>query len=80
MNSGEALVDLAVGGAGLVWVCDFMMAHAQKAGQLVEVLAEAACEEHPIRLLTTGSRHVLPKVRVFIDFVARELAANGIER
>lgn len=80
VNSGEALVDLAVAGAGLVWACDFMVARAREAGQLVEVLEEAACEESPVHVLSLPSRHVLPKVRAFVDFVAAELTHSGVER
>lgn len=74
VNNAEALIDLAVSGAGLVWICDFMMAQAGRGGQLVEVLADTACAEHPIHVLSLPSRQVLPKVRVFVDFVASELA------
>jgi DNA-binding transcriptional LysR family regulator len=79
VNSAEALLDLAVGGAGLVWICDFMMARARQAGQLVEVLGDAACEESPIHLLTLPARQVLPKVRVFVEFVAAALARSGVQ-
>ncbi|WP_242346048.1 LysR family transcriptional regulator [Anaeromyxobacter terrae] len=80
VNSAEALVDLAIGGAGLAWVCDFMMARARASGQLVEVLEDAVCEEHPIHALTLQSRHVLPKVRAFVEFAAAELARSGAEK
>jgi DNA-binding transcriptional LysR family regulator len=80
VNSGEALIDLAVSGAGLAWLCDFMIARARESGQLVEVLGDAACEESPINVLWLQSRHVLPKVRVFVDFVAAELARSGVDK
>jgi DNA-binding transcriptional LysR family regulator len=79
VNSAEALIDLAVGGAGLAWVCDFMMARGRASGQLVEVLGDAACEELPIHALSLQSRNVLPKVRAFVDFAAGELARSGVE-
>ena len=80
VNSGEALVDLAVSGAGLAWVCDFMAAHARRSDELVEVLGETACEESPIHVLSLPTRRVLPKVRAFVDFVAAELAGAGSRR
>jgi DNA-binding transcriptional LysR family regulator len=80
VNSGEALIDLALAGAGLAWVCDFMMARARRSGELVEVLEESACEETPIHVLSLPARRVLPKVRAFVDFVAAELAADGSEK
>ena len=33
-----------------------------------------------IHVLWLQSRHVLPKVRVFVDFVAAELARSGVEK
>ncbi len=80
VNSGEALVDLAASGAGLAWVCDFMVAHARRSEDLVEVLEGAACEESPIHVLSLPARRVLPKVRAFVDFAAAELAAAGSRR
>ena len=79
VNSGEALIDLALGGVGLAWVCDFMMARARRSGELVEVLEESACEETPIHVLSLPARRVLPKVRAFIEFVAAELAGSGVD-
>lgn len=73
LDDGQALVELAIGGAGIAWVCDFMMARGRAAGQLVEVLAESACEEHPIYAVSQPTRHVLPKVRAFSGFAAKEL-------
>ncbi|BDG05993.1 LysR family transcriptional regulator [Anaeromyxobacter oryzae] len=80
VNSAEALIDLAIDGAGLAWMCDFTMARARAGGQLVEVLADAACDELPIHVLSLQSRHVLPKVRAFVDVLATELARIGVDR
>jgi DNA-binding transcriptional LysR family regulator len=77
VTSAEALIDLAVAGAGLAWVCDFMMAQAIARGQLVEVLADAACDESPVHLVSQPARHVLPKVRVFSNYVAAQLGKRG---
>lgn len=80
VNSAAALIDLAVGGVGLAWVCDFMAARAQQAGQLVEVLEGSSADRLPIHALSLPSRHVLPKVRAFVDLVAEALAKGGVER
>ena len=80
VESGDALVDLAVNDTGLAWLCDFMMAGPARAGQLVEILAGSACEERPIHVLSAPGRHVLPKVRAFVDLIATELAENGVSR
>jgi DNA-binding transcriptional LysR family regulator len=77
VNSSEALVDLAISGAGLVWACDFMVSKACASGQLVEVLEETACLELPVYVLSLPSRHALPKVRAFVDFLITELGKEG---
>lgn len=80
VSNSEALIDLAVGGVGLVWACDFMLARARAAGELVEVLPGTACEEHPVSVLTLPSRNTLPKVRAFTDFLAAELAKVAAQK
>jgi DNA-binding transcriptional LysR family regulator len=78
VNNSEALIDLACAGAGLVWLCDFMVARAQKSGALHEVLEEAACETAAIHALSLPGRRALPKVRAFTDLVGRELERNDV--
>jgi DNA-binding transcriptional LysR family regulator len=73
-NDAGALIDLAAAGAGLGWICDFMMRSA--AGSLVEVLADSVCEEAAIHAVCLPTRHVLPKVRAFLELVARELGSR----
>lgn len=79
VNNAEALIEIAISGAGLVWICGFMGAEARRAGALVEVLQDAACEVSPVHAVSLPSRHVLPKVRVFSDFVANELARGELD-
>lgn len=74
VDNADALVDLAAGGAGLAWLCDFMMARRGRPTGLVEVLSESACEESAIHALSLPSRQPLPKVRAFVDLVSAELA------
>lgn len=82
VSSADALIDLAIAGVGLAWMCDFMMTAAHGGGALVEVLPESACVENPVYAVSLSTRHTLPKVRVFLDFVAAELAksASGLMR
>lgn len=77
LNNAEALVDLAVSGAGLVWLCDFMIRGGRKEGQLVEVLAESSCEALPIHAVSLPGRNVLPKVRAFTELIADELKRSA---
>jgi DNA-binding transcriptional LysR family regulator len=67
------LIDLASSGAGLAWLCDFMVDRAQKQGQLIEVLADLAYAELPLNVLSLPSKQVLPKVKLFAEAVRSEL-------
>ncbi|HEX8107641.1 MAG TPA: LysR family transcriptional regulator [Kofleriaceae bacterium] len=70
VDSADALVDLAASGAGLAWLCSFMMLRQP----VVEVLRDAACAESAVHVVSLPSRHVLPKVRVFVQLVEAQLA------
>jgi DNA-binding transcriptional LysR family regulator len=70
VNDGDALKALAVAGAGLAWVFDFMIAPELASGVLVTVLDEFAVDERPIHALYQSPRHVIPRVRVFLDFAS----------
>lgn len=70
VDSGDALVELAASGAGLAWLCDFMRLRQP----LFEVLRGTACTELAVHVVSLPSRHVLPKVRVFVELVEQELA------
>ena len=75
VNTGDAAIDLAAAGVGLAWMCEFMMG--PSAGRLIEVLGDTACETSPLYALALPTRHMLPKVRVFIDLVVAQLARVG---
>ncbi len=80
VDDAQALIDLAVGGAGLAWVCDFMLAQGRAAGRLVEVLDQTACLEQPVHALSLPTRNVAPKVRAFAAFAAKELDRSDARR
>ncbi|WP_437718309.1 LysR substrate-binding domain-containing protein [Sorangium sp. So ce448] len=76
VNDGDALKALAVAGAGLAWVFDFMIAPELASGALVTALDEFAVDERPIHALYQQSpRHVIPRVRVFLDFASTLLGS-----
>ncbi|MCY1082509.1 LysR family transcriptional regulator [Archangium lansingense] len=74
VNQGASLRDAAVAGLGICWLFDFMVAEELASGKVVPVLEEYACDERPIHALYSENRHLLPKVRVFLDFAASLLA------
>ena len=68
----EALVGAAEAGLGLAYVPDFAVRQLLHDGKLVETLADWA-EEGGRSLLWPATRHALPKLRVFVDFLAERL-------
>lgn len=69
-NDIEALRALVLSGRGIVSAFDFLVADDLRAGRIVRVLPDFERARWPIHALYTPNRHLLPKVRVFLDFVA----------
>lgn len=76
LGDGEALVEAAAAGMGLVQVPDYMAADAIGAGRVVEVLREFRAPPLPINVVYPGSRMVPPRVRAFIDALSQPGAAK----
>jgi DNA-binding transcriptional LysR family regulator len=76
-NSGEAALDWALSGCGLVmhsWVD--VQCHV-RSGRLVHVLPEWRSELAPVCALFPSSRHLATRVRVFIDAMADSLTRRA---
>lgn len=69
-DSNDAIVDAGLAGEGFVQLHTYMAEPYLKSGQLVQVLTEYAADGPPISVLFPSNRHLTPKVRVFIDFIA----------
>lgn len=67
----EALISAATSGLGLVYVPDFAVAQEIKTGKLVTILDEEINSGGQFSLLWPDNRHLLPKLRVFIDFLSQ---------
>lgn len=72
-NDADVLLHMALAGKGIVWSFDFMVQEHIARGALVPVLENVAPLAWPIHALYRRNRHLLPKVRVFLDFVAETL-------
>ena len=70
MNNSEALIDLAVAGAGIVCMLETGVLRAIRAGHLVPLLDDWESPVLPISVLYWPSRHLSAKVRVFVDFIS----------
>lgn len=73
-NNSLTLEKAAVAGLGIVMLPGFMMTKDIKSGKLVSLLEEYCPENIGIYAVYPFTRHVAPKVRVFIDFLAQRYA------
>lgn len=69
----EPLVDLAEAGFGIACLPDFAVARAVGTGTLMIVLDRYVGMRGVFKALWPSSRHVAPKVRVFVDHMADAL-------
>ena len=77
MNNPEALVDLAVAGAGIICTLETGPLRAIREKRLVPILEDWEAPVMPVSVLYWPSRHLSAKVRVFVDFVT-ELFAKQV--
>lgn len=75
-NTSAALMDVATAGLGIACLPDFMVGQAIGRGELVSVLDAHVVHQGTFRLLWPSSKHLAPKLRVFIDFMADALFAE----
>jgi len=75
-DNGEALLEPALTGVGLIQAHDYMVARELAAGRLVEVLAPYAALGPAVSVLSAPGRSTSPKVRAFAAFVAEVLGEN----
>lgn len=68
-NSIEALIAAASGGLGIAYLPDFVVREAIAAGTLTTVLDDYLPDTGRFSVLWPSSRHLLPKLRVFVDFL-----------
>ncbi|MDO2949172.1 LysR substrate-binding domain-containing protein [Aeromonas simiae] len=71
--SGHALVDGALKGIGIVQLPDYYVAGHLASGRLVELLPEWRAPEEGIWALYPHNRHLSPKVRLLVDYLAERL-------
>lgn len=72
VSNGEAMLDAAVNGAGIVQSLDLFASRWVASGALRPILADwQRADPFPISVVYPQGRHLSAKVRAFIDFVAR---------
>lgn len=75
VNDAEAYVDCALQGFGLIQAARFMVLKQLESGELSEVLTQWQPSVQPISVVYLHNRHLSPKVRAFVDWIA-ELFGN----
>jgi DNA-binding transcriptional LysR family regulator len=73
-NSGNALTDAALKGIGIVQLPDYYVQSYLESGQLIDLLSAFQEEREGIWALYPNNRHLSPKVRMLVDFLAEKLA------
>src|SRR6478736_5941650 len=69
----EPLIHMAEQGLGIAYLPDFAIGRQLREGLLVTVLDDYTDRSGPLRVLWPSSRHLAPKLRAFVDFLAANL-------
>lgn len=73
----DSLIAMAERGLGLVCLPDFTIGPQLATGRLVTVLDGQVDRTGSIRILWPSSRHLSPKLRIFVDFMVQRLLPGG---
>jgi DNA-binding transcriptional LysR family regulator len=73
LNNAEAVLSAAIQGLGIAYVPDFVARDALAEGRVRTALESSRTFEGVFRALWPTSRHMLPRLRVFVDFLAEQL-------
>src|ERR1700758_1788372 len=69
----EPIIYMAEQGLGIAYLPDFVIGRQLREGVLVTVLDDYTDHSGPLRVLWPSSRHLSPRLRVFVDFLAANL-------
>lgn len=75
-NNMEALRRMAIDGIGIGCMPDFLAREPLANGELLTILDDHLDAPGQFHLLWASSRHLSPKVRVFVDFISERLFAE----
>ena len=79
-NSGDTCRIAALGGAGIVSQPDFLVGEDIARGTLVELMPDWRAARYGVHAVYPSRRHVPPKVRRMIDWLADTLAPRTAAR
>lgn len=72
-NNMEAVRGALLGGLGIAFVPDFLVADALEQGQIATILDRYQTEPYKFTILWPSSRHVTPRLQAFIKFAGSHL-------
>lgn len=72
-NNMEAVHQAAIAGHGVAYMPDFLVRGAIHEGRLAIVLDDYVVDQGQFWAVWSSSRHLTPKIRVFVDFIASRL-------
>ncbi|WP_322012389.1 LysR family transcriptional regulator [Paraburkholderia sp. J12] len=73
INNGPALLQAALNGIGIVMLPDYLVDEHLRAGRLTRILPDYDFPRAPLQLVYLPDRHMTPKLRSFVDFMAVRL-------
>ncbi|TDL79353.1 LysR family transcriptional regulator [Palleronia sediminis] len=77
VNDGQSLLNAAISGLGIAYLPSFLYADALRAGLVEEAIPDLPVEQQGVYAVYPPGRFTQPKVRAFIDFLARSFAEKG---
>ncbi|XQW84951.1 LysR substrate-binding domain-containing protein [Thalassotalea piscium] len=77
-NSGQSLVDAALKGLGIVQLPDYYVQPHIENGSLVTLLDNYRESEQGIWAVYPQNRHLSPKIRLLVDYLAKSLLAKNV--
>ena len=78
-NTVEPLIAFAEDGQGLAYLPNFLVRRQMAEGRLVTVLTGYATDRKVLRAVWPSGRHLSPKIRVFVDYLAKHLFPDESE-
>jgi len=72
-NSGQGLVDAALKGLGIIQLPDYYVEHHLQSGELITLLDNFQVPDEGIWAVYPQNRHLSPKIRLLVDYLAEQL-------
>lgn len=79
-NKLKYLIHAASQGLGIAYVPEIVVCGALADGSLISVLDDYQQERGKFSILWPSSRHLLPKLRVFVDFLSQRLRLGNAHK